>query len=43
MINTLVTNLRGPTEILTFLGTPIAEAIPLSVMTGNVTVAFAVL
>ncbi len=43
MINTLVTNLRGPSERLTFLEAPISEAIALSVVTGNVTVAFAVL
>ena len=43
MINTLVTNLRGPSERLSFLGAPISEAIALSVVTGNVTVAFAVL
>jgi len=43
MINTLVTNLRGPSERLSFLGAPISEAIAISVVTGNVTVAFAVL
>jgi diacylglycerol O-acyltransferase / wax synthase len=43
MINTLVTNLRGPSERLSFLGTPISGTIALSVVTGNVTVAFAVL
>jgi len=43
MINTLVTNLRGPGERLSFLGAPISEAIALSVVTGNVTAAFAVL
>jgi len=43
MINTLVTNLRGPSERLSFLGAHISEAIALSVVTGNVTVAFAVL
>jgi WS/DGAT/MGAT family acyltransferase len=43
MINTLVTNVRGPGERLSFLGTPISDAIPLSVVTGNITVAFAVL
>ena len=43
MINTLVTNLRGPSERLSFLGAPISDAIALSVVTGNVTVAFAVL
>lgn len=43
MINTLVTNLRGPAERLSFAGAPISDAIALSVVTGNVTVAFAVL
>jgi diacylglycerol O-acyltransferase len=43
LINTLVTNLRGPDEQLSFAGTAIAEVIPISIVTGNVTVAFAVL
>jgi diacylglycerol O-acyltransferase / wax synthase len=41
-INTLVTNVRGPGEPLTFLGVPIAEIIPVTTTTGNVTVSFAV-
>jgi WS/DGAT/MGAT family acyltransferase len=41
-INTLVTNVRGPDESLTFLGVPIAEIIPVTTTTGNVTVSFAV-
>jgi diacylglycerol O-acyltransferase len=43
LITTFVTNLRGPAEPLSFLGTPITEVIPVSMITGNITVAFAVL
>jgi WS/DGAT/MGAT family acyltransferase len=43
LINTLVTNLRGPDDVLAFAGAPITAVIPISVVTGNVTVAFAVL
>ena len=43
LVNTFVTNLRGPAERLTFLGAPVEELIPVSGTTGNVTVAFAVL
>ncbi len=43
LINTLVTNLRGPTEDLWFVGRRISDLLPLSIVTGNVTVAFAVL
>jgi WS/DGAT/MGAT family acyltransferase len=41
-INTLVTNVRGPDRPLAFLGVPIAEIIPVTTTTGNVTVSFAV-
>jgi len=43
LINTLVTNLHGPDEPLSFAGAPISDLWPISVVTGNVTVAFAVL
>ena len=43
LINTLVTNLHGPDEPLTFAGAPITDLMPISVVTGNVTVVFAVL
>jgi diacylglycerol O-acyltransferase / wax synthase len=43
LVNTFVTNLRGPTERLSFLGTPVAEVIPISSAMGNVSTAFAVL
>ena len=43
MVNTFLTNLRGPADPLSFLGLPIAEIIPVSGTTGNVTVAFAAL
>ncbi len=43
LVTTFVTNLRGPEEQLSFLGTPITDVIPVSMITGNITVAFAVL
>ncbi len=43
MVHTFVTNLRGPTDRLTFLGAEVDEVIPVSAISGNVTVAFAVL
>jgi diacylglycerol O-acyltransferase len=43
LIHTFVSNLRGPEIRLSFLGCPVTSIIPLSVATGNVTVAFAVL
>jgi hypothetical protein len=39
----MVTNVRGPDAGLTFRDAPIVEIIPVSPITGNVTVAFAVL
>lgn len=43
LVTTFVTNLRGPDATVTFLGATIAEVVPLTMVTGNVTVAFAVL
>lgn len=43
MVHTFVTNLRGPAERLTFLGVEVDEVIPVSAISGNVAVAFAVL
>lgn len=43
MVTTFVTNLRGPGAPVSFLGSPVAEVFPLTAVTGNVTVAFAVL
>jgi len=43
LINTFVTNLRGPDTRLAFLGAAVTDVIPVSVTVGNVTVAFAVL
>ncbi len=43
LVHTFVTNLRGPNERLVFLGVPITEVDPITVVSGNVTVAFAVL
>jgi WS/DGAT/MGAT family acyltransferase len=43
LVTTMVTNLRGPDVRLSFLAAPITEVIPVSPITGNVTVAFAVL
>jgi diacylglycerol O-acyltransferase / wax synthase len=42
-VSTLVTNIRGPDHRLSFLGLPVAEIIPVTTTTGNVTVCFAVL
>jgi predicted NBD/HSP70 family sugar kinase len=39
LVTTLVTNLRGPDYRLSFLKAPITEVIPVSPITGNVTVA----
>lgn len=43
MIHTFVTNVRGPEAGLRLAGRPITAIVPLSLATGNVTVAFAVL
>lgn len=43
MINTIVTNLRGPDEHLTFAGATVERVVPVSIVTGNVAVGFAVL
>jgi diacylglycerol O-acyltransferase len=43
LVSTMVTNIRGPDAGLSLLGAPIIEIIPVSPITGNVTVAFAVL
>lgn len=43
LVNTFVTNLRGPDEALSFLGMPIEQVAAVSGTAGNVTVAFAVL
>jgi WS/DGAT/MGAT family acyltransferase len=42
-VHTFVTNLRGPDTELTLLEAPIVAAVPLAVVTGNVTVSIAVL
>ena len=42
-VHTFVTNLRGPDTPLSFTGAPITDVIAVSVTTGNVSVAFAVL
>lgn len=42
-VNTFVTNLRGPETGQSFLGADVTAIIPVSLITGNVTVAFAVL
>jgi diacylglycerol O-acyltransferase / wax synthase len=42
MINTFVTNIRGPADRLAFNGSVIRDIIPVSGAVGNVTVAFAV-
>jgi len=43
LVTTFVTNLRGPDTALSFLGAPVTDVIPLSTITGNITVAFAAL
>ena len=43
LINTFLSNLRGPEQRLSFLGAPIVEVIPVSAISGNVTAAFAAL
>ncbi len=43
LVHTFVTNLRGPETQLVFLGAPITQVLPTAVITGNVTVSFAVL
>ena len=43
LVTTFVTNLRGPDAPVSFLGSTIAEVVPLNMVTGNVAVAFAVL
>ncbi len=43
VVNSFVTNLRGPETRLTFLSAPISELLPVTGIAGNVTVAFAVL
>ncbi len=43
LVHTFVTNLRGPERPLSLSGIPIAGIVPLGAISGNVTVAFAVL
>ena len=43
MVNTFVTNVRGPQARPTFAGATAADIIPLGIVRGNVTVAFTVL
>lgn len=43
LVNTFVTNMRGPEDRLSFLGSTITDIIPVSPIAGNVTVAFAAL
>ena len=43
LVNTFVTDLRGPDVRLTFMDSPVTDVIALSMVTGNVTVGFAVL
>jgi hypothetical protein len=43
LINTFVSNLRGPELSLTFCKAPVVEVIPVPMITGNITVAFAAL
>ena len=43
LVTTIVTDLRGPSSHLTFLGATVSEVIPLTAIVGNMTVAFAAL
>lgn len=43
LVNSFVTNIRGPGEPLTFGGARVSEIIPVTITAGNVTVAFAAL
>lgn len=42
-MNVFATNLRGPSEPLTFLGAPVTDLIPVNAVVGNVAVAFGAL
>ena len=42
-IHTFVSNIKGPQALLTLLGCPITDIVPLSVAPGNVTVSFTAL
>lgn len=43
LVHTFVTNLRGPEAELAFAGAPVTDVVAVSVIAGNVSVAFAVL
>ena len=43
LVNTFVSDLRGPDHVMSFLGAPVVGLIPVSGISGNVTVAFAAL
>ncbi|HSK27799.1 MAG TPA: wax ester/triacylglycerol synthase domain-containing protein [Jiangellales bacterium] len=43
LVTTFVTNVRGPDRPVTFLGARVVDLVPVSVVPGNVTVAFTVL
>jgi hypothetical protein len=40
LVNTFLTNVRGPTQELSLLGVPVVAVTPASPIAGNVTVAF---
>ena len=41
MVHTFVTNLRGPDQPVSIVGMAVTDLVPISLTTGNVTVAFA--
>ncbi|WP_255523557.1 WS/DGAT domain-containing protein [Salinibacterium sp. ZJ450] len=43
LVNTFVTNVRGPVATMSLAGNPVTEILPLGVAAGNVTVSFAAL
>jgi hypothetical protein len=43
LVNSFLTNIRGPGDPLTFHGARITQIVPITITAGNVTVAFAIL
>ncbi len=43
LVNTFVSNLHGPEHRLSFLGAPVVDVIPVSGISGNITVGFVAL
>ncbi len=43
LVNSFLTNVRGPQEHVTFSGARVTQIVPITITAGNVTVAFAIL